>query len=271
VVGESLRARGVINNAWLFRVAESATRWEGPIHAAELAFPPHAGLSEVLRILRFGHPVQHRLTIAEGLTSAQIAELLAQDDDLIGDVQLPAEGSVLPQTYSFEHGATRAAVLRRAELALQAVLGDAWAHRAAALPISSPREALILASIVERETGLAVERPLVARVFLNRLTAGMKLQADPTAAYGAAGGLGKLDHELDRNDLERQDLYNTYVIRGLPAGPICNPGVASIAAVLHPAVSNALYFVADGRGGHTFADRLEDHDRNVARLHALPH
>jgi UPF0755 protein len=270
-VGVALKTRGVIRSVWEFRAAALATSWQGPIHAGELAFKAHARLADVLAILRFGHPIQHKVTLAEGLTSAQVTEVLARNDDLTGDIILPAEGSVLPQTYSFELGATREALLGRAESAMRAALGDAWLRRAPGLPISSPREALILASIVERETGLAAERPMVARVFLNRLVKGMKLQADPTAAYGAAGGLGRLDRRLDRDDLARQDLYNTYVVPGMPAGPICNPGLAAIEAVLHPAASSALYFVADGTGGHVFAERLGEHDKNVARLRALPH
>jgi UPF0755 protein len=270
-VADSLQAQGVISSVWQFRAAELATRWQGPIHAAEFAFPAQAGLAEVLAILRFGHPVQHRVTIAEGLTSAQITKLLVRDDNLTGDVVLPAEGSVLPQTYAFERGSTRNAVLGRAESAMRVALADAWAHRAVGLPIHNSTEAVILASIVERETSLAVERPMVARVFLNRLFAGMKLQADPTAAYGASGGLGTLDHKLDRDDLDRHDAYNTYAVKGLPAGPICNPGLAAVQAVLHPAMSAALYFVADGTGGHVFAERLGDHDKNVARLRASPH
>jgi UPF0755 protein len=268
---QSLRDAGVIGEELAFRVAEMATAWQGSIRAAEFAFPAGASLDTVLAILRFGRPVQHRLTIAEGLTSAQVAQLLARDGALTGDVVVPAEGSVLPQTYDFERNAARASILGRAQAAMHGALAAAWASRAPGLPLESAWQTLVLASIVERETGLPAERPMVARVFLNRLRAGMKLQADPTAAYGAAGGLGSLPRSLDRNDLQRQDDYNTYAVPGLPAAPICNPGVAAIEAVLHPAATDALYFVADGKGGHAFADRLDEHDRNVTRFRSLPH
>jgi UPF0755 protein len=221
--------------------------------------------------LRFGRPVQHRLTIAEGLSAAQIAALLAREEALTGDMAVPREGSVLPETYAFERGASRDSVLHRAAAAMRMKLAILWDAREAGLPMASAREAVVLASIVERETAQKAERPIVARVFLNRLQAGMRLQADPTAAYGASGGLGVMDRKLDRDDLERKDGYNTYVIMGLPAAPICSPGLASIAAVLHPARSDALYFVADGKGGHAFANRLDDHERNVARFRSLAH
>jgi UPF0755 protein len=269
LAAEALEKAGVVRNGLSFRAAALATMWQGPIHAAELHFSAGAGLDQVLSVLRFGRPVQHRLTIPEGLTSAQIAILFERDAILQGDVLLPAEGSVLPQTYSFELGALRAVVLGRAEAAMRSALAREWERRVDGLPIRSARQALILASIVERETALVEERPMVARVFLNRMKIGMKLQADPTAAYAASGGTGVLDRPLSHTDLERVDDYNTYVISGLPAEPICNPGIASITAVLHPAASEALYFVADGHGGHVFAERLADHDRNVARFRSL--
>jgi UPF0755 protein len=268
-VSAVLRADGVIRSTWIFRVAELATSWQGPIRAGELSFPAGARLEQVLSILRFGHPVQHRVTFAEGLTAAQVAQVLARDSVLTGDDVVPAEGAVLPQTYAFERGTSRATLLARAEAALRAALAEAWADRMAGLPLQSARQALVLASIVERETGRPEERPLVARVFLNRLGLGMKLQADPTTVYGASGGLGSLGRGLGRDDLERVDSYNTYAVAALPDSPICNPGVASIEAVLHPAVSKALYFVADGSGGHVFAERLDEHARNVARLRAM--
>ncbi len=264
-----LAQQGLVASPLSFRVAAALTQRRGPLHAAEFAFPAHASLRETLAVLRSARPVEHRLTIPEGLTAAQIATLLAGADGLAGPDPVPAEGSVLPQTYSFERDTPRAAVLARAQAAMTRALDDAWASRAPGLPLATPEQALVLASIVERETARAEERPLVAAVFLNRLRAGMKLQADPTVAYAASGGLGTLDRRLSRADLDRDDPYNTYRIDGLPPGPICAPGAASLAAVTHPAGSDMLYFVADGRGGHAFARSLQDHERNVARWRAL--
>ena len=268
-LAQALAAQGVVASAPALRAAVLLTDRQGPLHAAELAFPAHASLRQVLAVLRTARPVEHRLTVPEGLTAAQIAGLLAADDTLDGPDPIPAEGAALPQTYSFERGTTRDAVLARAQAAMTRALDDAWASRAPDLPLATPRDALTLASIVERETARPEERPLVAAVFLNRLRRGMKLQADPTVAYGASGGLGALDHRLSRADLDHDDPYNTYRNTGLPPGPICSPGTASITAATHPADSDALYFVADGHGGHAFARTLEEHDRNVARWHAL--
>lgn len=268
-LARSLADRGLVASPLAFRAAALLTARMGALHAAEFAFPAHASLRDVLAILRTGHPVEHRLTIPEGLTAAQIAVLLADADTLAGPDPVPAEGSVLPQTYAHERGAQRDAVLARAQAAMTRALDDAWASRAPGLPLADLGQALTLASIVERETARAEERPLVAAVFLNRLRRGMKLQADPTVAYGASGGLGTLDHRLSRADLDRDDPYNTYRVAGLPPGPICSPGVASIAAATHPADSDALYFVADGHGGHAFARTLEEHQRNVVRWHAV--
>jgi UPF0755 protein len=177
---------------------------------------------------------------------------------------VPAEGGVLPETYAYQWGEDRAALLRRAEAAMARALAEEWAGRAADLPLASPREALVLASIVERETGLPEERPRVAAVFLNRLRRGMPLQSDPTVAYAAAEG-GVLDRPLTRADLDRDHPFNTYRTRGLPPAPIAAPGVASLRAVTRPAPTEDLYFVADGSGGHAFARTLEEHNRNVAR------
>ena len=267
-VAEALVAAGVIDRPQLFRAAAAATAWLGPIRAAELRFPANASLQQVLRVLRFNRPVQHLLTIVEGLTSARVASLLAGVDGLRGDVEVPAEGSVLPQTYAYEWGMSRASVLARAQEAFRRALADAWQRRVSNRLLHSPEEAVVLASVVERETGLARERPLIARVFLNRLRLGMRLQSDPTVVYGVSGGIGVLPQGLTRADLEEVAPYSTYAAAGLPPGPICNPGILSIEAVLHPAESQALYFVADGSGGHAFADSLEEHERNVLRARA---
>jgi UPF0755 protein len=190
-------------------------------------------------------------------------------DAAAGPITLPAEGSVLPQTYAYERGMTRTSILNRAQAAMDKELTNAWAARAPNLPLTSPRDLLILASIVERETAKAEERPHVAAVYLNRLRLGMKLQADPTVAYGVSGGSGVLDHKLNRADLDRDDPYNTYKRTGLPPGPICSPGMASLKAVSRPMINDDLYFVANGSGGHAFARTEEAHLRNVARWRGL--
>jgi UPF0755 protein len=188
---------------------------------------------------------------------------------LTGSVNVSVEGVVLPQTYSYEYGATRAQVLARAEAAQTQVLATAWAGRAPNLPLASSRDAVILASIVERETAKPEERAHIAAVFLNRLRLGMRLQADSTVVYAASDGLGVLDHPLTRTELELDSPYNTYRVKGLPPGPICAPGLASLDAVLHPMASDDLYFVADGTGGHVFAHTLAQHDANVKRWRSL--
>jgi len=266
---DALAAHGVIQSTWPFEVAATVTAPEGRLHAAELSFPAGASLHQVLDVLRFGRAVQHKLTFAEGLTAAQIAGVLARTDALSGDISVPPEGRVLPDTYVFERGTAVATITSRGDAAMAKMLEAAWAARAPGLALRSPHAALVLASIVEREARLPTERPMIARVFLNRLAKGMKLQADPTAAYGAAGGLGHLDRKLEHADLEQVDDYNTYVIDGLPTGPICSPGAASIQAVLHPADGNALYFVADGSGGHLFTDRLSAQDANIVHLRGV--
>jgi UPF0755 protein len=265
-ISDLLAKEGVVANPLTLRLAGLATRGQGPMHSSELSFPAHASLRTVLQVLRFGKPVQHRLTIAEGLTAAQVAVLVSAAPAAEGDVAVPAEGSVLPETYSYERGTARAALLERARKAMDHALEQAWAARSpASAPLATPHDALVLASIVERETSRADERPRIAMVFLNRLRRGMKLQSDPTVVYGASGGLGVLDHGLTRAELEHDDPYNTYRIPGLPAGPISMPGLASLKAVTQPWPSEELYFVADGTGGHLFAKTEADHNRNVAR------
>ncbi len=265
-VADALQQQSVIESRLLFRAAALATAAEGPLHAGELNFPRAASLEAVLSVLRTGRPVQHRLTIQEGLTAAQIARLFAANDLLDGDLVLPREGALLPDTYSFERDTSPGAVMARARAAMGRALAAAWAARAPGLPFQAPREALILASIVEREARLPQERPMIARVFLNRLAAGMRLQADPTVTYGASGGLGTLNRPLSHDDLDYADPYNTYTGDGLPAGPICSPGLASIQAVLHPSTGPALYFVTDGTGGHVFSTSLTEHNANVSRM-----
>lgn len=264
-VAEALQDAGVVRSALVMRGAAIVTRGQGALKAGEFAFPAGASLRGVLAVLRTGKPVQHRVTIPEGLTALQVAQVLTRADALDGAVETPAEGSLLPDTYSYERDATRAAVVDRARRAMVRALDAAWAARAPDLPLTDAKAALVLASIVERETSRPEERPRVAAVFLNRLRRGMKLQSDPTVVYGASGGLGVLDHGITRAELDRDDPYNTYRIPGLPPGPIAMPGAASLRAVTQPATGDELFFVADGTGGHVFARTEAEHNRNVTR------
>ena len=269
-LADALAAGSVIAHPALFRAAVWLTRADGPLRAAEFTFPAHASLGRVLTILRTGKPVQHRLTIAEGLTAQQIQALIIHADALAGDTPAIPEGSVLPQTYEYEYATPRSAILARARAAMDKAQAAAWAGRTPDLPLTNPQDLLILASIVERETARPEERPHIAAVYLNRLRQGMKLQADPTVVYGASGGSGVLDHPLTKAELAHDDPFNTYRSNGLPPAPICSPGIASLEAVAHPIASDDLYFVADGSGGHTFSKGLEAHASAVAKWRALP-
>ncbi|MBY0335251.1 MAG: endolytic transglycosylase MltG [Acetobacteraceae bacterium] len=266
-IAGALLAQGVISQPRLFSAAALLTRSAGPLRAAEFEFPAQASIRQVLAVLREARPVQRRLTIPEGFLSGQIAALLQRTEGLIGELPAIPEGSVLPETYSFQWGDTRAAVVRRAQEAMDRALAEAWASRAPNLPLASPREALVLASIIERETGVASERARVGGVFVNRLRRGMMLQSDPTTAYAVSPGM-PLDRPLTRADLDRDHPFNTYRVRGLPPGPIASPGRESLRAATQPEATEFLFFVADGTGGHAFARTLEEHNRNVARWRA---
>ncbi|MEZ5913085.1 MAG: endolytic transglycosylase MltG [Paracoccaceae bacterium] len=214
--------------------------------------------------------VRFRLTLAEGVTSWQVVESLKRAEFLTGQVDaVPAEGSLSPDSYEVKRGAERAGVISEMEARQTQVLADLWASRADGLPYDSPEEALTMASIVEKETGIAEERRRVASVFLNRLNQGIRLQTDPTVIYGITRGEGALGRGLRQSELRRETPYNTYVIDGLPPTPIANPGRASIEAALNPEDTNLLFFVADGTGGHAFAETLDEHNENVARWRAI--
>jgi UPF0755 protein len=268
-LANDLTAEGVIRQPMLFRAAAWLTRGDGTLRAAEFSFPPAASMNQVLAILRSAKPVERHITIPEGLTAQQIHAVLASAEAMVGDIPPFKEGSVLPETYAYEYGTDRAAIVARARTAMDKELAAAWADREPDLPLTTPRQALILASIVERETARPDERAHVAAVYLNRLRQGMKLQADPTVVYLASGGAGVLDHPLTRAELGRDDPFNTYRSPGLPPAPICSPGADSLHAVLHPMDSDDLFFVADGTGGHTFSRNYADHDTAVARRRAM--
>lgn len=271
-IAERLREAGILDElrAAVFVPAARLTEAAGPLRAGEYAFPAGVSLAGVLEILRTAPTVQRRLTVPEGLTVAQILALLDRAEGLTGTVsEVPPEGSLLPETWAYAWGDTRESLIRRMRTAMDRALAEAWAQRAENLPLSSPREALILASIIERETAVAEERAKVAGVFVNRLRRGMPLQSDPTVIYAVSGGLGVLDRPLTRADLDADHPHNTYRNRGLPPTPIAAPGRASLLAAVRPAETDALYFVADGTGGHVFSRTLEEHNRAVARWRAI--
>jgi UPF0755 protein len=227
-------------------------------------------MAEVLGKIRRGEVVRHMVTVPEGATSAQALAILMRHPVLTGTAAVPPEGALLPETYDIQRGDDRAAVLKRMMAARDKALAELWANRQQGLPVKTPEEAVILASIVEKETGIASERPRVAAVFVNRLRRGMRLESDPTIIYGLSRGEPLLDASgrrrgLRRSELDRPNPYSTYQIDGLPPTPIANPGLEALRAVLNPPETNELFFVADGAGGHVFAPTFEQHLRNVAR------
>ncbi len=263
----TLAEAGVIRSPLLFVFGAWVTVSQRDLKAGEYAFTANASIEDVLEQMRRGRTVIHRLTVPEGLTSAQIMALLDKETVLTGSVAggRPKDGSLLPETYHFSRGDSREQLIERMQHAMTQVLADAWKDRNRELPYKSPEEALVMASIVEKETGVAAERARVAGVYVNRLQTGMRLQSDPTVIYAMTDGLSELGRVLTRADLKTDSPYNTYAIAGLPPGPIANPGRASILAALKPERHEFLYFVADGTGGHAFAKTLGDHNRNVAR------
>lgn len=234
--------------------------------AGEYLFKPAVTMNDVIEIITSGRAVEHTITIPEGLTSEQIVERLKENELLAGDIaQIPVEGALLPDTYKITRGTSREALLARMQREQRRVLADVWAKRSKEIPLKSMRELVTLASIVEKETGKADERPRIASVFYNRLEKKMRLQSDPTIIYGIVGGKGILGRGLTRAEIDRPTPYNTYAINGLPPGPIANPGKAALEATANPSKVRDIFFVADGTGGHVFAETLEQHNRNVAR------
>lgn len=251
----------------IFPVGVTLSDQGGRLQAGEYDIPANVSMAGIAAQLAGGVGLVHRpFTVAEGLTTPVVLDLLRAMPELEGDITLsPPTGALLPETYHTLRGESRDAVVRRMMAAMERTLAELWPTRVENLPISTPEEAVILASIVERETAVADERPRVAAVFVNRLRLGMRLQSDPTVIYGLNRQTGTLDRPLLRSDLEADHPWNTYVIGGLPPSPIANPGRESLAAVLNPAETKDLYFVADGTGGHAFARTLAEHNRNVAQ------
>jgi UPF0755 protein len=264
-IAQNLTDAGVIRNRDLFRFGLRIRNLQGTLKAGEYGFPAHASMADVAGILASGKSILHKITAAEGLTSEMIAAIVNADPVLVGDpVAVPEEGSLLPETYLFIRGTTRAEIIADMQRAQTRLLAKLWPARASGLPVRSVAEAITLASIVEKETAIPQERRHIAAVFANRLRLGMKLQSDPTIIYDITRGY-PLGRGIRRSELDRASLHNTYAIPGLPPTPICNPGRDAIAAVLNPYASGDLYFVANGTGGHAFSATDAEQNRNVAK------
>src|SRR6201987_1366058 len=270
-IADVLQREGVIdNNRWAFIGAVFALKARSELKPGEYAFQKNASLRDVIGTIVEGKVVQHAVTIPEGLTSEQIVGRLSENDIFSGSVrEVPREGTLLPETYKFPRGTPREQVISRMQQAQKRVVAEIWERRNLDTPIRTPDQLVTLASIVEKETGKADERSRVAAVFVNRLRQKIKLQSDPTIIYGLVGGKGTLGRPIKRSEIQQPTPYNTYVIDGLPPGPIANPGRASLEATANPARTRDLYFVADGSGGHTFTDNYAEHQKNVAKLRAM--
>lgn len=266
-IAASLERARVVRSAAIFIAAAQVTGAARGLKAGEYEFPSKVPMSRVLDDIRAGKVVRHQVTIPEGVTSEMVIDILGKEEALTGVAPTPPEGAILPETYDFQRGEDRAAVLQRMMDARDSLLTTLWAKRKAGLPVRSPEEAVVLASIVEKETGVASERPRVASVFVNRLLKGMRLESDPTIIYGITKGR-PLGRRILLSELQAPTPYNTYAIAGLPPTPIANPGRASLAAVLDPPDTDYLFFVADGSGGHAFAATYEEHARNVEKWRA---
>src|SRR5579864_5986438 len=270
-IADILQREGVIdNNRWAFIGAVFALKARSELKPGEYLFQKSASLRDVIGTIVEGKVVQHALTIPEGLTSEQIVSRLSDNDIFSGSVrEIPREGTLLPETYKFPRGTSREQVIQRMQQAQKRVLAEIWERRSPDLPIKSPEQLITLASIVEKETGKPDERSRVAAVFVNRLKQKIKLQSDPTIIYGLVGGKGTLGRPIKRSEITQPSPYNTYVIEGLPPGPIANPGRASLEAAANPARTRDLFFVADGSGGHAFTETYDAHQKNVAKLRAM--
>ena len=265
-IAELLQREGLIEHPLSFRIATIVGGDWHKLQAGEYLFKARVSPKDILDIISSGKVVEHSITVPEGLTSEQIVARLRDNELLTGEIaQMPKEGSILPDTYRFPRGFSRQAIIDRMARDQRVILARIWERRPADLPIKTPQDLVILASIVEKETGRADERPRVAGVFINRLNQKMKLQSDPTIVYGLVGGKGTLGRPIQRNEITQATPYNTYVIAGLPPGPIANPGRAAMEAVVSHSRTKDLYFVADGSGGHAFAETLDQHNRNVGR------
>nr|WP_269717026.1 endolytic transglycosylase MltG [Caulobacter sp. NIBR2454] len=262
-IAATLQREGVVRSSSVFLAAAQFTGGSRQLKAGEYEFASGASMSSILRAIREGRIVRHQVTIPEGMTAEMVVDILNAETLLTGVAPTPPEGSVLPETYDIQRGEDRAAVLQRMMDAHDALMATLWDQRQAGLPFTTQEEAITLASIVEKETGVASERPQVAAVFVNRLRQGMRLESDPTIIYGLTRGR-PLGRGLRASEVASETPYNTYRIAGLPPTPIANPGRAAIAAVLDPPKTDALFFVADGTGGHVFAPTYEEHQKNVA-------
>jgi peptidoglycan lytic transglycosylase G len=271
-IADVLQREGVIDQPYIFMGGVIALKARGELKYGEYQFSKHASVADVVDTIIEGKVVQHAFTVPEGLTSEQIVARLLESTALTGQIkEIPREGTLLPETYRFTRGMTREQIIQRMQHAHRRVLQDVWEHRMPDLPVKTPEQLVTLASIVEKETGRPDERTRVAAVFVNRLKTKMRLQSDPTIIYGLTGGKGSLGRPIQKNEIEQPTPYNTYVIDGLPPGPIANPGRASLEAAANPARTKEIYFVADGSGGHLFSDNYTEHQKNVARLRGIEH
>lgn len=267
-IAMKLEREGAIASADGFRVRARILGGGAPIKAGEFLLPKRGSPAKILGILQSGNVIRRFVTVPEGMPSIMVHERLLAQPYLTGEVPVPVEGTILPDSYDFARGESRKAVVARMQAAMDRTLKDLWAKRAPGIAVKSPQEALVLASIVEKETGKPSERRLVAGLYSNRLRQGMMLQADPTIIYPITRGK-PLGRRIRQSEIQAVNDYNTYSMVGLPKAPITNPGSESIAAVLNPAETDALYMVADGTGGHVFASTLEEHNRNVAKWFAI--
>lgn len=267
-VAARLEQGGAIRSASFFKLRAQVFGLGAPIKAGEFMLPKGASPARILAILQGDEVLRRFVTIPEGMPSIMVYDRLMANPQLTGTIELPAEGSVLPDTYEIDRGESRLAVLQRMQAAMQRTLAELWAGREPGLVVKTPEEALTLAAIVEKETGKPSERTVVAGLYSNRLRQGIMLQADPTIIYPITRGK-PLGRRIRQSEIQAVNAYNTYTMTGLPKGPITNPGKDSIAAVLHPAKTEALYMVADGTGGHQFASTLQQHNVNVEKWYIL--